>query len=120
MPKEAQVPVWIIGVAQPLSHEHETPVNPEAGGLACARDRGAKLRFRSSRQNFVGIEDEDPLVAEDKIFQRPVFLFRPGALNSNCTTWAPNSSAMRGEPSVLLESTTKISSAQLIDSRQRG
>src|SRR6185295_4841995 len=80
MAKKAQVPVWVIGMPQPLSHEHETPVNPEAGGLACTHDRGAKLRFRSSRQNFVGIKDEYPLVAEGKIFQRPVFLFRPGAI----------------------------------------
>ena len=48
------------------------------------------------------------------------FFFGQVPLNSNCTTRAPNSSAMRAEPSALCESTTKISSAHRTEARERG
>ena len=41
-------------------------------------------------------------------------------LNANCTTLAPSDSASATEPSVLPESTTKTSSAQAMEARQRG
>ncbi len=40
--------------------------------------RNSVSRFR--RQYFVGIENENPLVPEREIFQRPVFFLRPGAI----------------------------------------
>src|SRR5947199_8509066 len=48
------------------------------------------------------------------------FFFGQVPLNSNCTTLAPNSWAIAIEPSVLCESTTKISSDDFTQSRQRG
>src|SRR2546421_6163814 len=48
------------------------------------------------------------------------FFFGQVPLNSNCTTLAPCCWAIAIEPSVLWESTTKISSAHLTQSRQRG
>ena len=80
MPKEPQIPVRIIGVPQPAAHEHEAAVDPISRRLARVRDRGPKLCLRLRRQDFVGIEDENPFVAERKVFQRPVFFLRPGAV----------------------------------------
>src|SRR4051794_33023886 len=48
------------------------------------------------------------------------FFFGQVPLNSNCTTCAPARPAISIEPSVLCESTTKISSAHAIEERQRG
>ncbi len=48
--------------------------------LARVRDRGPKFCLGLRRQYFIGIEDENPVVAERKIFQRPVFFLRPGAV----------------------------------------
>src|SRR5207249_5198218 len=48
------------------------------------------------------------------------FFFGQVPLNSNCTTLAPKSWAIVIEPSVLWESTTKISSTHFTQSRQRG
>src|SRR5687768_11411522 len=54
-------------------------------------------------------------------FSRAQFFFlghRP--LNSNCTTVAPNFTAISLDRSVLFESTTKTSAAHAMDARQRG
>src|SRR6185437_2666273 len=80
MAKKPQIPVWIISMSEPFPHEHETPVDPVTGDLARARDRAPELRLSLVRQNLVRIEDEDPLVAKGQIFQGPVFLLRPGAV----------------------------------------
>src|SRR5438093_12532982 len=48
------------------------------------------------------------------------FFFGQVPLNANCTTLAPCRWAISIEPSVLWESTTRISSAHFTESRQRG
>ena len=79
--EESQIPVRVVGVPQPFSHEHETPVDPVAGdGMIGVGDDGAKFRLGFRRQHFIGVEDENPLVPERNILQRPVFFLRPPAV----------------------------------------
>ena len=80
MAEEPQIPVRIISVPQPAAHEHEAAIDPISRPLARVRDRGPKFCLGLCRQHFIGIEDENPGVPERKIFQRPVFFLRPGAV----------------------------------------
>src|SRR5437016_6592625 len=65
---------------QPPAEEKETPVDPIAHNLARVRNRAREFRFSLRRQDFVGIEDENPIVLERKMLKRPIFLLRPGAI----------------------------------------
>src|SRR5713101_1254038 len=78
MPEETQIPIRIIRMTQPPAEEHETAIYPVAGNVAGIRNGMSDLRLRFSWQSFIGVENEDPLVLERKIFERPIFLLRPG------------------------------------------
>ena len=77
MAKQPKIPVRIIGMPKPAAHEHEAPVYPIAGDVTGVRDGARKFFLRFRRQHLVGIEDEDPFVAERKVLQRPVLFLRP-------------------------------------------
>src|ERR1700726_4880082 len=80
MPKQAQVPVWIISVTQPPAEKEKTSIDPIPGNVTRICDRVGKLLLRFRRQNLIGIENKNPLVLERKILQPPVFLLRPGSV----------------------------------------
>ncbi len=81
MAKEAQVPVRVVGMPQPRAHEHKSAVDPIARAtLAILREKGADLRGRLRGHHFVRVHDEDPFVAKGQVFERPVFLLRPQAV----------------------------------------
>src|SRR5690348_1754151 len=78
--KQPQVPVRIVCVAQPLSHEHEPAIYPVAisGRLSVRKDR-PEFRLGALRKNLVGIKDQYPFVPKSKIVQCPVLLLWPSA-----------------------------------------
>src|SRR5437763_9574665 len=80
MAEEPQVPVWVVGMTQPFPHEHEMAVDPVAGDITCFRDRLRELLRGFRRQSFVRVENEDPVMAERQVLERPVFFLRPGAV----------------------------------------
>src|SRR5437588_11920251 len=80
MPKKAQIPIWIVGMPQPTSHEHEPTIDPVAGNITRSGDCFGEFRFRWRRQDLVGIEDENPFVAKLQVVERPVLFLRPGAI----------------------------------------
>src|SRR5690242_13098321 len=80
MSKQAEVPVRVIRMFQPATEKKETPIDPVAGNVSGVRNCLPKFTFRFRWQNFIGVEDEDPLIFEWKIFQGPVLLFWPGAV----------------------------------------
>ena len=65
---------------QPASHEHETTIDPVAGNIARVGDSFGEFRFRLRRQDFVGIENENPFIAKLQVLERPVLFLRPGAV----------------------------------------
>ena len=66
---------------EPFAHKHETPVDPVAvGGVVRIRDDGAHFGLGGGFELFVGIENENPLVAEWEVLEGPVFLFGPSAI----------------------------------------
>src|ERR1700730_18032136 len=67
-------------MAQPAAEEKETPVDPVAHNLARVRNRAREFRFSLRRQDFVSVEDENPIVLEREMLKRPIFLFRPDAI----------------------------------------
>src|SRR5438067_2382302 len=80
MPEKTQVPIRVIGMPEPFPHEHETPVDPITSELAGFRDGPGEFRFRFRRQDFVGIQDENPFVPEWQVLQGPVLFLGPGAV----------------------------------------
>ena len=65
---------------EPFSHEHEAPVDPITSDFASLADCPRKFFFRFRRQDFVGVENENPLIPKPQIFQRPVFFLGPGTV----------------------------------------
>ena len=65
---------------EPFSHEHEAPVDPITSDFASLADCRSEFLFRLRRQHFVGVENENPLIAKPQIFQRPVFFLGPGTV----------------------------------------
>ena len=65
---------------EPFPHEHETPVDPITRNLTGLRDCLGEFLLCFRRQDFVGVEDENPFVMERQVFERPVFFLRPGAI----------------------------------------
>src|SRR5882724_3730933 len=65
---------------QPAPEEKETAVNKITHNLARVRNRTREFIFRLRRQDFVSIEDENPLILKRKMLERPIFLFRPNAI----------------------------------------
>src|SRR5204862_3801657 len=57
-----------------------TPVDPIAVDLAGFRDGPGEFRFRFWRQDFVGIQNENPFVPEWQVLQGPVLFLGPGAV----------------------------------------
>ena len=79
--EEPQVPVWVIGMLQPFAHEAEPPVDP----IAChrmirLRHDPTKLFLALRRHHLIRIEDENPVMLERQVLQRPVFFLRPDAI----------------------------------------
>ncbi len=78
--EEAQVPVRVIGMLQPLAHEHETPVDPVARmRFVRIRNDPPNFRFSLRWEHLVGVEEKDPLILERQILQCPVLLLGPSA-----------------------------------------
>ncbi len=79
--KQAKVPVGKIRVFKPFAHKHEAPVDPVT--VHCVLgigDDGAKLGFGLGGEHFVGIENENPIMTEGEVFERPIFFLGPGAV----------------------------------------
>ena len=75
-----QVPIRIIGVAQPSPEEHETPIDPVTRHRRPPARSLANLRLRFRRQHLVSIEDENPFIPKGQMLERPVLFLRPGAI----------------------------------------
>src|SRR5207248_10567674 len=80
MPKKAQIPIGIVGMPQPTSHEHEPTIDPVASNITRSSDCFGEFRFRWRRQDLVGIEDQNPVVAKLEVLKRPILFLRPGAI----------------------------------------
>src|SRR5262245_1575890 len=80
MAKESQIPVWVVGMPQPTTHEHETTVDPITRRGAGICNRGAKCRLGFQRQDLVCVQDKDPIIAKRKMLKSAVFLLRPGTV----------------------------------------
>src|SRR3954470_519861 len=65
---------------EPFPHEHETSVDPIARDVPCFLDRFCEFASGFRRQNFICVENEDPVVSEWEILECPVFLLWPGAV----------------------------------------
>src|SRR5689334_13807959 len=100
MSKQSQVPVWVISVSQPPAQKEKAAIDPVTVNVACVRYGIAEFLLRCGRQHLVSIENKDPVVLELKIFQRPVFLFRPCAIEAklfdSCTMLLGNSRRIIG------------------------
>src|SRR2546423_11683280 len=65
---------------QPTSHEHKTTIDPVTGNITRLGDCFGEFRFRLRRQNLVGIENENPIVAKPHVLECPVLFLRPSAI----------------------------------------
>src|ERR1700726_1038054 len=77
MSKQAKVPVRIIGMPQAATEKNEMAIYPVACDLPGAGNRAGNFGLRFQRKNFICIEKQDPFVLKGKVFQGPIFLFRP-------------------------------------------
>src|ERR1700719_1680229 len=77
MSKQTQVPIRVIRMLQPSPEEKEAPIDPISDDIACIRDGAGNFDRGFGRQNFVRIQNQDPLIFERQIFQGPIFLLRP-------------------------------------------
>src|SRR6185437_1274857 len=80
VPKKTQVPIGIVGMPQPTSHEHKTTIDPVSGNIPPVGDCLGKFRFGFRRQNFVGIENKNPFVAKLQVLECPILFLRPGTI----------------------------------------
>ncbi len=78
MLEQPQVPVRVVRVPQPATHEEEAPVDPVAAyRRGIGLHQPADLDVRVGRQHFVGVEQQHPVVPERDVLERPVLLLRP-------------------------------------------
>src|SRR5690349_14086141 len=80
MAKESQIPVRIISVSEPSTHKHEAPVDPKSRGVSRLGDSSAKFHLSFRGQNFIGVQNQNPLIGETQMFQCPVLFLWPGAI----------------------------------------
>ena len=117
--EQAQVPgLGIAAMTNAPAQKVILHVQIETVGLIGGRAAG-DLFGKLGNHNFIGIDDEYPLVAKRQVIESPVLLLGVRAVEMKLDDRAPCSSATWTVSSVLWLSTTKTSSAQWSAGRQR-
>ena len=62
------------------TEKDEVAIDPITGQRAGLVDRLTEFCFGFRRQGFIGVEDENPVVAKREMLERPVLFLGPGAI----------------------------------------